>query len=388
MSLRLINLNPDLSRLRDEGYEVRITSNYLLVENVPYVTSERVVSRGTLVSELTLSGDKTARPNTHVAYFTGSIPCNKDGSQITAILHTTNAQRLTGELTVNCSFSNKPTEGYADYHHKMSRYVEMISAPAKSIDVDASAQTFRVRETTEDESVFVYPDTNSSRASISAATEQVAGLKIGIVGLGGTGSYLLDFIAKTPVAEIHVFDGDIMQTHNAFRAPGAPSIDELNQEQTKVEYLKGIYSKMHRGIHVHPAYMDEQNIAELAGLDFVFLSMDKGRIKKDITNFLEERDIAFIDVGIGVELVDNRLMGTVRTTISTKDARDHISKHIGFADDNVEDLYSSNIQIAELNALNATMAVIRWKKHYSFYHDSKSELNSSYTIGFNTLESE
>jgi hypothetical protein len=32
--------------------------------------------------------------------------------------------------------------------------------------------------------------------------------KIAIIGLGGTGSYVLDLAAKTPVKEIHLFDGD------------------------------------------------------------------------------------------------------------------------------------------------------------------------------------
>ncbi|EDY85206.1 ThiF family protein [Verrucomicrobiia bacterium DG1235] len=388
MSHRLINLNPDLRRLRDEGYEVRIASNHLLVENVPYVTADRVISKGTLISELTLRGDSTVRPSTHVVSFTGTIPCRQDGSQISAMLHTTNSQSLGGGLIANCSFSNKPSGGYSDYHHKMSRYVEMISAPAKSLNQHVSAQTFKVREIPEEESVFVYPDTNSSRANIGVVAERVAGLKIGIVGLGGTGSYLLDFIAKTPVADIHIFDGDFMHTHNAFRAPGAPSLDELNQEQAKVAYLKNIYSKMHRGIHAHPIFLDEQNVTDLEGLDFVFLCMDKGGTKRNILDFLEDRGIPFIDVGIGVEFVNDRLLGTVRTTLSKKGARNHVSKYNSFADEDVEDLYSSNIQIAELNALNATMAVMFWKKYYGFYHDSKNELNSLYTIGFNTLCSE
>ena len=50
---------------------------------------------------------------------------------------------------------------------------------------------------------------------------RLAGDRIGIVGLGGTGSYILDYVSKTRVVEIHLFDGDGYQQHNAFRAPGA-----------------------------------------------------------------------------------------------------------------------------------------------------------------------
>ena len=70
---------------------------------------------------------------------------------------------------------------------------------------------------------FQYPNTNSARAKITDLDEKYKGLKIAIIGLGGTGSYVLDLIAKTPVAEIHIFDKDVFQLHNAFRAPGATS---------------------------------------------------------------------------------------------------------------------------------------------------------------------
>jgi hypothetical protein len=53
-----------------------------------------------------------------------------------------------------------------------------------------------------------------------------------------------------------------------------------------------------------------------------------------------------------------------------------------------DDLYASNIQIAELNMLNAVLAVIRWKKHFGFYADDRYEHECSYTIGPNMLINE
>ena len=78
--------------------------------------------------------------------------------------------------------------------------------------------------------------------------------KIAIIGLGGTGSYVLDLVAKTPVKEIHLFDGDTFLQHNAFRSPGAPSGEELRAKLPKVTYLKNAYGKMHTGIVAHPVY--------------------------------------------------------------------------------------------------------------------------------------
>ncbi len=51
-------------------------------------------------------------------------------------------------------------------------------------------------------------------------------------------------------------------------------MEELRQQQPKVEYLKGIYSRMHRGIVAHQVQVDAGNVDQLAGMAFVFLSMD------------------------------------------------------------------------------------------------------------------
>ena len=70
-----------------------------------------------------------------------------------------------------------------------------------------------------EDSVFLYEDTASSHAlDIVAINAKLKPLRIVIVGLGGTGSYVLDFVAKTPVKEIHLFDGDTFLQHNAFRS--------------------------------------------------------------------------------------------------------------------------------------------------------------------------
>jgi hypothetical protein len=85
MSHRLINHSPDLTRLQNEGYELEIRGAFLLVHHVPYVNANRQVKYGTLVSTLTLSGDATGVPDSHVMHFIGEHPCNASGGIITAI---------------------------------------------------------------------------------------------------------------------------------------------------------------------------------------------------------------------------------------------------------------------------------------------------------------
>lgn len=230
MSQQLIDRNPDLRRLRDEGYTVEVRGSHLIVHRVPYVNEAGEVAWGTLVSTLHLSGETVLPPDTHVVHFIGGQPCHKNGTPIQQLVHSDARNQLDQDLVVDRSFSNKPAEGYRDYYHKMSTYADVISGPAFSIDPTNTAKQFIAIKSTEEESVFHYHDTASSRAGIKALTRNLEYNRVALIGLGGTGSYILDLIAKTPVKQIDLYDADRFFSHNAFRAPGAASLDDLESQ--------------------------------------------------------------------------------------------------------------------------------------------------------------
>lgn len=391
MSRKPISLSPDLKRLRDEGYDIEIRSGYLLVKDVPYVNAAREVKRGTLVSKLVLAGDVTVQPDSHVAYFMGEYPCHEDGHEIAKIKNQSNRQKLAENVEIDHTFSAKPqpTGRYRDYYVKVATYVAILSGPAQALDPSATAMTHPVIEATEeDDGVFHYVDTASSRAEIGAVTGRLEMGKVAIVGLGGTGSYVLDLVAKTPVRQIHLYDGDIFFQHNAFRCPGAPSADELKAKPNKATHFRDVYSKMRRGIIAHECYVDCGNVEELRSMDFVFLCLDRGSAKKLIIPWLEEYGVPFVDVGMGLYLNGGALGGLVRVTASTPAKHDHVRSRVSFADGDGRNDYAQNIQIADLNALNAAFAVIRWKKHFGFYQDRDRAHNSTYTLDGNVLANE
>jgi len=390
MSHPLVSRSSDLQRLRDEGYDIEVRSNYLVVNHVPYATSEGSVAYGMLISELSTSGTTTIKPNDHVVSFAGGVPCDSHGAELTKIISSKGTISIAEGLTAACSFSSKPLGGYADYFAKITAYVNMVSGWAQAIDATATAKTFPVVHATEEESVFRYLDSASSRARISLITSKLALPNLAIVGLGGTGSFVLDLVAKTPVKEIHLYDGDKFFTHNAFRAPGSASVEELDATPTKVEYFRRKYDVMRRGIVAHAVHIDETNVAELKEMAFVFLTMDSGLAKKFIVEKLEEYNVSFIDCGMGIYQVGEALAGVARVTASIPGHRQHIweSQRIPFADENNDNDYDRNIQIADLNALNAVLAVIKWKKLCGFYTDLEHELFMAYTIDGNHLLNE
>ena len=112
MSQQLISRNGDLLRLQEDGYEVAVVANHLLIYNVPYVTPAGTVARGSLVSTLTLAGDRTQRPDTHVAMFKGELPCDLHGRPLDKVIISSAAQALGGGITVDHMFSSKPSSGY------------------------------------------------------------------------------------------------------------------------------------------------------------------------------------------------------------------------------------------------------------------------------------
>lgn len=388
MSSALIARSPDLQRLRDEGYDIAVVDGYLILRNVPYVDAQREVRRGTLVSALTLAGDQTTRPACHTLSFAGDHPCQADGSPIQQLVHQVATNTL-GGVQVERSFSNKPPEGFADHYAKFVSYANILSGPAQVLDPTATARTYPPIANEDDSSPFQYVDTASSRANIVAFARKFAELKVGIVGLGGTGSYVLDLVTKTPAAEIHLFDGDRFLQHNAFRAPGAHSLDALRTAGSKAAYFAQVYSALHRRVVAHETYVDESNVSALRQFDYVFLCVDSGRARRLVSAELRDAGIPLIDVGMGVTITDDKLTGMLRVTTSSRELPGLIADG-GFAslDDAPDDVYSQNIQIADLNALNATLAVLKWKKLVGFYHDDVREHHATFAVasGLHTRE--
>jgi hypothetical protein len=281
---------------------------------------------------------------------------------------------------VDHTFSAKPAVPYPDYYVKMITYITILGGPAQLIDPSVTARNYRVIKGEEDKSVFGYIDTNASRADIVALTEKLKGQKIAIIGLGGTGGYVLDLLAKTPVAEIHLFDGDQFQQHNAFRAPGAATTEELNQDISKVGYYAAKYGQFHKGIVAHAVFITEENVGELGSFDFVFICIDKPPVKKWLFCRLLDMTVAFVDTGIDVKRKGDGLVVMIRVTAANAQKNDHLPQRVSFADDEEENEYDQNIQIAELNMFNAALAVFRWKKMLGFYIDLEQEFHTLFVL--------
>lgn len=389
MSPRPIVLNADIRRLQEEGYEVEVRNGYLMVHSVPYVNAQRSVLRGTVVTNLNGNIGELGPPSDHQVWFAGQYPCHSTGAPITGIRCTSALRSLWPGFEVQHHFSCKPdgANGYSDYYSKMKAYITIIANEALAIDPTATPCTGKVITSEEEDSVFKYWDSASSRTNTMTLSAKLAMDKIAIVGVGGTGSYVLDLLAKTPVQQIHLFDGDFFLQHNAFRAPGAASIEVLEERVSKVFYYTRIYEVMRTGVVPHHVFITPDNLQELAGFQFVFLCVDKGPVRKIISRFLIDNGIPFVDVGMDLMITEDgdSIFGTCRATVCTPGKSDHFESRAPTGADTDDDLYGSNIQVADMNCLNAAIAVIKWKQYCRFYQDLAQAHHTTYSVNVHSL---
>jgi hypothetical protein len=396
MSAIRISRSPDLAKLEAEGFRLRIvqgSAHHLLIEGIPAVTSKREVFPGTLYCPLEIDQHgKTVNPcSNHQCWWIGEPPCDSSGRVMTEMI-SNNAQEDRGDgISTTVAFSRKRADkkAYGDFHEKIWTYVQMIWHEAQVIDHGCDPRSDKpVQAVVEAQArIFRYPDMATTRAGIGAATAKLLAHRVAIIGLGGTGSYILDLLAKTPISEIHLYDGDEFGLHNAFRAPGAPKEEELTDPK-KVDWFGDIYDRMHMGIKRHPYHVQAEHLQEFDGFDFVFIAVDDAKARKAILEGLIAIKVPFIDVGIDVELDKAAsLRGMCRFTAGTPDWHDHIPEVVSFGDGADNEVYR-NIQVADLNMLNASMAVIKWKKFRGFHADDMREHHSLYTVPTHGLTKE
>jgi hypothetical protein len=391
MFQRLVSHNADLGRLVDKGYAVAIDTNHLVVRDIPYLDAGGELQTGALVAKLVFIDQDRVKQDDHQVFFAGSVPHGLDGRAIPNLgggNHQLTLSESCQDVVVQRSFSNKPkaTGAFADFFDKIESYVAIISGPAIE-KYNANPFTFRVVEQAPPDGIFKFHDTLTTRAEITDLVGRFNQDVIAVIGLGGTGAYVLDFMVKTPVREIRSFDLDAFYVHNAFRSPGHTEAAELGTLKAAVYQAR--YDNFRHGLSIEPKFIDAHSSNELNGVTFAFVCVDKGSARAGIFDVLMAKGIPFIDVGMGLNRSRGALNGLLRVThFSAADAQAVRDKQLVDLSDRPDDVYHANIQIAELNALNACLAVIRFKQLRGFYLEEAPLYNLLFGIGDMKIVSE
>lgn len=378
---RLVSHNDDLKKLVDKGYAVALDSNHLVIRDIPYLDQDGALKMGAIVSKLNIIDEDHVTQVDHQVFFCGSHPHELNGQKIANLGGgETTIKLLSPDLKVERSFSNKPvaSSGYVDHFEKIENYMRLFSGPTMEKYPEVTPYTFNEYDSIND-SVFKFSDTLTSRAEIGDLALKFKDDIIAIIGLGGTGSYILDFLAKTPVKEIRGFDYDKYHVHNAFRSPGTLSKDELGK--SKADVYQQRYEGFRHGVKMKTSFILADSEEDLKDVTFAFVCVDKGASRATIIELLIKMGIPFIDVGMGLHRDNGSIGGMIRTTYyPVAEAQKIADKKLAPMADYPDDVYRTNIQISELNALNASMAVLKYKQVRGFYSDKDSYYNMLFDI--------
>jgi hypothetical protein len=363
----LASRNKFIESLIKLGYDIGFINSHLVIFGVPYLTSTGELRHFDIISTLDLREEhRIDRPSDHKVWVNGDVPHNIDGRPVA--MNSGPEVHVVSDHIAGAKFlSSKPLRGYYEsIDEKITQYLDLIVAPAKAKFADATP--LRALETKKQErpSPLRFPDSLSARDGVVELSHKLMGLKVGVVGCGGTGSYILDFLAKTHVAEIQLFDNDIVHVHTLFRLPGVYGDKYLGMR--KVDALAEVYGAFHDGIVSYPDRVTEDTIDVLRPLSFVFVAVDDGPSRQSICAACDRFAIPFVDVGMGLTKGAAGLFGFVRTSGGQLgDFRMLVGTQYLPAENAHDNEYRRQPQIAELNALNASMAVIRFKQHFGYF---------------------
>ena len=226
---------------------------------------------------------------------------------------------------------------------------------------------------------FKIPNTFEARAAIRPMQNRIRDQRITIIGMGGTGAYVLDLMAKTPVAEIHLLDPDYVDWHNFMRAPGAPTTEEIEsrrkERRHKVNYYHSKYASLREGIYLHAVRVDSSSMfAEFLSahpVDYAFVCIDQRKDcdspRQDVVYAaLSEAGVPFIDSGVSITLENDSVSGSVTTSAY---AAGSLAWKDAIPNARVEGNAPGyrNVQLPEVNALAASLAVMEWRRRTEQY---------------------
>ena len=359
------------------GFDVKVESDHIRAEQVPCLLADNAFGTCTIEK----SCDPASRKPTdriggagHAVRITtdkehDGLVYNADGTSI--------GNRIDGDgktwsnISMKKGSSNSPEEdkSVSDLIH---RYAKRIVGAVWEAGCTETAFLARVGP-------FKIPNTFEARAAVGPIQERIRDQRIAIIGLGGTGAYVLDLVAKTPVKEIHLFDSDEVNWHNFMRAPGAPTTEEIESRRKesllKVDYFRSKYESLREGIHLHAVRVDSlatfrEFLLDLA-IDYAFVCIDqltKGDSPRQdvVYRALNEAAVPFIDSGVSLSVEESVVRGSVTTgaydagSVAWKDAIPNAR-----VEGNVPGY--RNVQLPEVNALAAALAVMEWRRRTEQY---------------------
>ena len=148
----------------------------------------------------------------------------------------------------------------------------------------------------------------SIRAFGVRGQQALSTLRVGIVGLGGTGSIVAQELAHLGVRSLTLVDDDLVEESNLNRVV-ASSLKDVSRPKVDVaaDMVRRISTGKVDAIPVVANVLDDNGIAPLLDLDFVFCCTDSHGSRASLNQLAYQFLLPVIDVGVRIDASDGRV---------------------------------------------------------------------------------
>ena len=188
----------------------------------------------------------------------------------------------------------------------------------------------------------------------------VAQERVAIVGLGGVGAWIADFVVKADPREVHGWDYDCIEPKNILRMPGGldPGVWIA---RPKAEWFQETYSLIHTNVHGHNRKVLSENVQEIMeGTTFAFVAVDDAEDRMMVCDALANAGIPFVVAGLSPVRKDKRVkisMRIVTAHVGVSSWKEAIPQ-VGQAG---QDDYGS-LDLPDVYSMAAGWAIQSWRK--------------------------
>jgi len=200
----------------------------------------------------------------------------------------------------------------------------------------------------------------------------VAQERVAIVGLGGVGAWIADFVLKADPQEVHAWDYDRIEPKNILRMPGGLD-PNVWIGRPKAEWFEETYSLIHTNVHGHNVRVLPENVQEvIARTTFAFVAVDNAHDRMMVCDALATARVPFVVAGLSPVRKDKRVkvsMRIVTAHVGVSSWREAIPQ-VGQAG---QDDYGS-LELPDVYSMAAGWAIQSWRKmRGQFWQERREE---------------
>ena len=200
----------------------------------------------------------------------------------------------------------------------------------------------------------------------------VAQENVAIIGLGGVGAWIADFVVKADPREVHGWDYDCIEPKNILRMPGGldPKVWICRR---KADWFQEIYSVIHTNVHGHTVKVAPENVQEvIENTTFAFVAVDDADDRMLVCDALADAEIPFVVVGLSPERKEKRVkvsMRIITAHVGVSSWREAVPQ-VGQAG---QDDYGS-LDLPDVYSMAAGWAIQSWRKmRGQFWQEQREE---------------